>query len=94
MVPDPRSVKRLKAGLLLCRQLGLELCPLSSELPLYDGVTGALVSQEQDRRIEQLRDALMDAARSRVEDLGEGAVAGGPRPPRPPPSKLCLQSAI
>ncbi len=61
----------------LCRQLGLELVGLSPDLPLFCGVTGARISEEQDKRIEILRDALMDAARSRVEELGEDAVAGG-----------------
>lgn len=60
----------------LCRQLGLELVGLSPELPLFCGVTGARISEEQDKRMEVLRDALMDAARSRVEELGEDAVAG------------------
>ena len=60
----------------LSRQLGLELVDLSPDLPLFCGVTGAKISEEQDKRIEVLRDALMDAARSRVEELGEDAVAG------------------
>ena len=60
----------------LCRQLGLKLVGLRPELPLFCGVTGARISEEQDKRIEVLRDALMDAARSRVEELGEDAVAG------------------
>lgn len=60
----------------LCRQLGLELVGLSPELPLFCGVTGARISEEQDKRMEVLRDALMDAARSRVEEMGEDAVAG------------------
>lgn len=49
---------------------------MSPDLPLFCGVTGARISEEQDKRIEVLRDALMDAARSRVEELGEDAVAG------------------
>ena len=61
---------------LLCRQLGLELVGLTPELPLFCGVTGARISEEQDRKIDVLRDALMDAARSRVDELGEEAVAG------------------
>ena len=49
---------------------------LSPDLPLFCGVSGAKISEEQDKRIEVLRDALMDAARSRVEELGEQAVTG------------------
>lgn len=49
---------------------------LSPDLPLYDGISGTKVSEDQDRKIEVLRDGLMDAARSRVEELGEEAVAG------------------
>lgn len=45
-------------------------------MPLFDGVTGQKVSDSQDRKIEFLRDALMDAARSRVEELGEEKVSG------------------
>lgn len=54
----------------------MELCGLGKELPLFDGASGAEVAPEQDRRIELLRDALMDAARGRVEELGEDAVSG------------------
>ena len=56
--------------------MNLELFKLGEHLPLYDGVTGKKVSESQDRKIEILRDALMDAARSRVEDLGVDKVAG------------------
>ena len=59
-----------------CRQLGLEFHSLQPELPLFDGETGAQIGEEQDKRMEVLRDALMDAARARVEELGEAAVAG------------------
>lgn len=65
-----------------CRQLGLEFHSLQPDLPLFDGETGARIGEEQDRRMEVLRDALMDAARARVEELGEAAVAGA-LPPFP-----------
>jgi len=73
-----------------CRQLGLEFHSLQSELPLFDGETGVRVGEEEDRRVEVLRDALMDAARSRVEELGEDAVAGAVAPfsSLPPPWNL------
>lgn len=63
---------------------------MSPDLPLFCGVTGARISEEQDKRIEVLRDALMDAARSRVEELGEDAVAGRPDLFLSPCQKLCI----
>lgn len=45
-------------------------------MPLFDGLSGALVPDELDARVDRLRDSLMDEARARVEDLGEDAVAG------------------
>ena len=45
-------------------------------LPLYDGVTGEAVPQHMDNRVEKLRDALMDDARERVDNLGEDLVVG------------------
>ena len=63
-----------------CRQLGLQLHVLDTPLPLYDGQTGLLVPQHTDTRVERLRDALMDSARERVEDLGEAAVEGNTYP--------------
>lgn len=56
--------------------MGLELHTLGQHLPLFDGETGAEFSSDQDQKIELLRDALMDSARSRVEELGEEAVSG------------------
>lgn len=70
------------------RQLGLELHHLGDHLPLFDGVTGEKISDTQDRKIEILRDALMDAARSRVEELGEENVTGQPSHPHPHPLSL------
>lgn len=54
----------------------MEFHGLGQELPLFDGVTGEKVGEEQDKRIELLRDALMDSARARVEELGEEKVTG------------------
>lgn len=59
-----------------CRQLGSELHELHPVLPLFDGVTGQAVPQHVDNRVERLRDALMDDARERVDDLGEDLVVG------------------
>ena len=58
------------------RQLGSELHELHPVLPLFDGVTGHAVPQHIDNRVERLRDALMDDARERVDDLGEDLVVG------------------
>ena len=63
---------------LACRQLGSELHHLHPVLPLFDGVTGEAVPQHVDNRVERLRDALMDDARERVDDLGEDLVVGLP----------------
>jgi len=60
----------------LCRQVGRELHELKPALPLFDGVTGQPVPQTVDSRVERLRDALMDDARERVDDLGEDLVVG------------------
>ena len=59
-----------------CRQLGTELHELQPSLPLFDGETGQAVSHATDSRVERLRDALMDDARERVDDLGEDLVVG------------------
>lgn len=61
---------------IVCRQLGTELHELQPALPLFDGVTGQAVPQSVDTRVERLRDALMDDARERVDDLGEDLVVG------------------
>ena len=58
------------------RQVGVELHELQPALPLFDGVTGEAVPQAVDTRVERLRDALMDDARERVDDLGEDLVVG------------------
>ena len=63
---------------MVCRQLGRKLHELHPVLPLYDGVTGQAVPQHMDNRVERLRDALMDDARERVDDLGEDLVVGAP----------------
>ena len=70
----PRSV--LYVGELARRQLGSDLHQLHPVLPLFDGVTGQAVPQHVDNRVERLRDALMDDARERVDDLGEDLVVG------------------
>lgn len=62
------------------RQLGSQLHELHPVLPLFDGVTGRAVPQQVDNRVERLRDALMDDARERVDDLGEDLVVGGAQP--------------
>ena len=49
---------------------------MDSPLPLYDGVTGQLIPADVDARVEHVRDALLDAARQRVDTLGEAAVEG------------------
>lgn len=66
----------------LCRQLGLTLYPIETALPLYDGATGEAISAETDARLERVRDALLDAARERVDTLGEDAVEGEEMQPR------------
>ena len=58
----------------IAAQLGLGLKTLGNKLPLYDGVTGELVSDELDARVERHRDALMDRARLRVDREGDGDV--------------------
>ena len=63
-----------------CRQLGVQLHELQPALPLFDGVTGQAVAQAVDTRVERLRDALMDDARERVDDLGEDLVVGAKLP--------------
>lgn len=68
--------KLLSTIYLACRQLGSELHQLHPVLPLFDGVTGQAVPQQVDNRVERLRDALMDDARERVDDLGEDLVVG------------------
>ena len=60
-----------------CRQVGLQLHELSTQLPLYDAETGQPVSQETDNRMERLRDTLMDDAREHVERMGEDQATGG-----------------
>ena len=61
----------------MCRQLGLQLHTLDpTRLPLYDGITGELIPADMDSRVERVRDALLDAARERVDELGEAAVDG------------------
>ena len=59
----------------IAAQLGLGLKTLGNKLPLYDGVTGELVSDELDARVERHRDALMDRARLRVDREGDDATA-------------------
>ena len=59
----------------IAAQLGLALKTLGNKLPLYDGVTGELVSDETDARVERHRDALMDRARLRVDREGDAATA-------------------
>ena len=59
----------------IAAQLGLALKTLGNKLPLYDGVTGELVSDELDARVERHRDALMDRARLRVDREGDAATA-------------------
>ena len=76
------SQQLLIRGVWLCRQLGLTLYPIESALPLYDGATGEAISEETDARLERVRDALLDAARERVDTLGEDAVDGGAMPHR------------
>lgn len=58
------------------RQLGISLHELKQFLPLYDGVTGQPVPEDLDKRIERVRDALMDDARERVDTLGEAMTEG------------------
>lgn len=72
----PYSRELLNECKLARRQLGSELHQLHPVLPLYDGVTGQAVPQHVDNRVERLRDALMDDARERVDDLGEDLVVG------------------
>ena len=76
MTDEFEGIVMLRVLRFLCRQMGLELFKLGDHLPLYDGLTGQKVSDAQDRKIEIVRDALMDAARSRVEELGVEAVSG------------------
>ena len=59
----------------IAAQLGLGLKTLGNKLPLYDGVTGELVSDELDARVERHRDALMDRARLRVDREGDDATS-------------------
>lgn len=47
------------------RQLGLELYPVRTTLPIYDAVTGQAVSEDADKLVERVRDALLDDARER-----------------------------
>ena len=61
----------------LHRQLGLKLHVLDpTRLPLYDSLTGELIPEDMDSRVEHVRDTLLDAARERVDTLGEAAVDG------------------
>ena len=59
----------------IAAQLGLGLKTLGNKLPLYDGVTGELVSDALDARVERHRDALMDRARLRVDREGDDATS-------------------
>ena len=54
-------------------KLGTHL--LRDSLPLYDGVEGHSIDTEQDKRVEQARDVLMDHARLRVDREGVDAVS-------------------
>ncbi|KAL0040091.1 hypothetical protein WJX79_005960 [Trebouxia sp. C0005] len=67
---------RCDPSAILAKQMGRELHELKPALPLFDGVTGQPVPQTVDNRVERLRDALMDDARERVDDLGEDLVVG------------------
>lgn len=67
---------RCDPSAILAKQVGTELHELKPALPLFDGVTGQPVPQTVDSRVERLRDALMDDARERVDDLGEDLVVG------------------
>ena len=71
---NPRATHTHTCFLAACRQAGVELAPLRHELPLFDGVTGAAVQPDMDAHVERLRDALLDAARARVDYLGEAEV--------------------
>jgi hypothetical protein len=59
----------------VCKQLGLTLRLASkaaegrSELPLYDPTGRCQLSVETDKRVEQLRDRLLDDARRPVSTL-------------------------
>jgi monoamine oxidase len=59
----------------VAEQLGLNLHTLGDALPLYDGLTGALVDEATDARVERARDALMDRARLRVDREGADATS-------------------
>ena len=59
----------------VAEQLGLNLHTLGDKLPLYDGLTGALVDDATDARVERARDALMDRARLRVDREGADATS-------------------
>ena len=60
----------------VAKQLGLDLHELGNKLPLYDGVTGEMVDELTDARVERARDTLMDRARLRVDRQGLEATAG------------------
>ena len=61
---------------MVAKQLGLDLHQLGNKLPLYDGVTGEMVDELTDARVERARDTLMDRARLRVDREGLEATAG------------------
>ena len=46
---------------------------MRTTLPIYDAVTGEAVSEDADKLVERVRDALLDDARERVDTLGEAA---------------------
>jgi hypothetical protein len=52
---------------LVVEQLQLKMHMLRDRLPLHDTATGQRVPAALDAAVEELRDALMDAARERVD---------------------------
>ena len=68
--PDPRKGLRADPSSLLCKQLGLKLHELKSDiLPIYDVEQSSLVDTEIDSIVERIRDELMDRAAAYLEDM-------------------------
>jgi hypothetical protein len=59
---------RADPSALVIKQLSLHLKIMADKLPLHDAVSGAAVPRSIDAAVEAVRDALMDAARARVDD--------------------------
>ena len=62
----------------ICKQAGLSLAQLSTDFPLYDADCGKILAVDVDRRVEELRDSLMQEVGRSSDDNSEEKPALGP----------------